>query len=70
MNSSQSPKNSFEQLYGKPLTQQQVAEMNFNLSMFVESLAEMDKQQKASKHLATNTDNAKDSSEPTTEAIH
>jgi hypothetical protein len=44
--------------------------MNFNLSMFVESLAEMDKQQKASKHLATNTDNAKDSSEPTTEAIH
>ncbi len=46
MKSSQSPKNPYEALYGKPLTPQQVAEMNFNLSTFVESLAEMEKQQK------------------------
>jgi len=46
MDSSQSPKNVFEQLYGKSLTPQHVAEMKFNLADYIEALAEMDKQQK------------------------
>ncbi|HET9173874.1 MAG TPA: hypothetical protein VFN56_01185 [Candidatus Saccharimonadales bacterium] len=47
MNLSQSPKNAFEQLYGKPLTPQQVAEMRFNLKNYVKTLIEMDKQYQA-----------------------
>jgi hypothetical protein len=46
MNTSQSPNNPFEQLYGKSLTPEQVAEMKFNLSKYVEALIQMDKQHK------------------------
>lgn len=44
MDASQSPKNSFETLYGKALTKQQVAEMKFNLVNYVKLLIQMDKQ--------------------------
>lgn len=46
MKSSQSPKNAFERLYEKPLTKQQVAEMKFNLSKYIETLMQMDEQHK------------------------
>jgi hypothetical protein len=46
MDSSQSHKNPFEQLVGKPLTPEQVAEMRFNLTSYVEVLMQMDKQHK------------------------
>ena len=64
MNSSQSLKASFEQLYGKPLTDQQVAEMKFNLLNYVKTLIQMDKQHKAwLKEQATKKNNQKQSSE-------
>lgn len=44
MDSSQSPKSVLEQLYGKLLTPQQVAEMRFNLKNYVKTLIEMDRQ--------------------------
>lgn len=47
MNTSQSPKNPFEQLYGKPLSKQQVAEIRFNLKNYVKTLIQMDKQYQA-----------------------
>lgn len=47
MNSSQSPKNDYEKLYGKSLTAQQVAEMKFNLVNYVKILIQMDKQHDA-----------------------
>lgn len=47
MDSSQSPKSVLEQLYGKPLTPQQVAEMRFNLKNYVKTLIEMDRQYQA-----------------------
>jgi hypothetical protein len=63
MNSSQSPKNSFEQLYGKSLTQQQVAEMKFNLLNYVKTLIQMDKQHQAwLKEQADEKNNQKQSS--------
>ena len=70
MNTSQSPKNSFEQLYGKPLTQQQVAEMKFNLSLYIESLAEMDKQHKEWLKQQDTADEKTDSSEVPPEVIN
>lgn len=43
------PKTSpYQKLYGKPLTAEQVSEMNFNLVRFVETLIAMDKQHKKS----------------------
>lgn len=44
MNSSQSPKNAYEELYGKSLTPEQVAEMTFNLTDYIAMLSEMDMQ--------------------------
>jgi len=40
-------KNSYEKLYGKTLTPQQVAEMKFNLLNYIKTLIQMDKQHKA-----------------------
>jgi hypothetical protein len=37
----------YEELCGKPLTKEQVAEMKFNLVNFVETLIAMDRQHKA-----------------------
>lgn len=58
MDSSQSPKSVLEQLYGKPLTPQQVAEMRFNLKNYVKTLIEMDRQYQAwlKEQLDTNND--------------
>lgn len=47
MDSSQSPKSVLEQLYGKSLTPQQVAEMRFNLKNYVKTLIDMDRQYQA-----------------------
>ena len=60
MNSSQSLHQAYEQLVGKPLTPEQVAEIKFNLGLYIELLTEMDRQQSG---------NATDSSEEPTEAI-
>jgi len=44
MNSSQSLHKAYEQLVGKSLTPEQVAEIKFNLVKYVETLIEMDRQ--------------------------
>jgi len=44
MNSSQSLHKAYEQLVGKFLTPEQVAEIKFNLVKYVETLIEMDRQ--------------------------
>lgn len=41
------PKSPYEELYGKPLTKEQKAEMLFNLVNYVETLIAMDRQHKA-----------------------
>jgi hypothetical protein len=46
MNSSQPLHKAYEQLVGKSLTPEQVAEIKFNLVKYVETLIAMDKQQK------------------------
>lgn len=60
MDSSQSPKNAFEQLYGKPLTPQQVAEMRFNLKNYVKTLIQMDRQYQAWLKEQTNNKDSQD----------
>jgi hypothetical protein len=57
-------KNSYEKLYGKSLTPQQVAEMKFNLLNYVKTLIQMDKQHQAwLKEQAAKKNNQKQSSE-------
>ena len=46
MNSSQSLHKAYEELVGKSLTPEQVAEIKFNIVKYVETLIEMDRQHK------------------------
>jgi hypothetical protein len=63
--------NSFEQLYGKTLTPEQLAELKFNLVKYVETLIQMDRQHKAwlERKNANNKGSQESGSDTSTEAI-